>query len=78
MLISPSLFIVILFLPVVAAAAIAVEDGPMIHHTGHSGTAVQNQVVRRQQGLFDITTEADMVQVLISDRRPVHCGILTG
>jgi hypothetical protein len=78
--ISSRFVVVIFFLPVTAAVVIitaaAVEDSSMVHHTDHSGTTVQKQVASRQQRLFDVATKADMVQVLVSDRRSVHCGVL--
>lgn len=71
----PPRFVLVLFLPVVTATA---EDDPMVHHTRHSGPTVQKQVACRQHGLFNVTTEADMVQILVSNRRSVHCGVLAG
>jgi hypothetical protein len=63
MLISPTLVLVFVFLPVVVTVTVAVaaEDSPMMHHTGRSGTTVQKQIASRQQRLFDITTETDIV-----------------
>lgn len=83
MVISSRFVVAIFFLPVAAAivvtaAAAAVEDSSMVHHTDRSGTTVQKQVACRQQRLFDVATKADMVQVLVSNRRPVHCGVLAG
>lgn len=74
-LISPRLVVFVFLLSVVATAA---QDCPMVHHARRSGTAVQKQVGCRQHGLFYVATETDMVQVLVSDRRPVHCGVLAG
>lgn len=75
-LISPTLVLVVFFLPVVVVVATAAEDCPMVHHAGRSGTTIQKQVACRQHGLFYVTTEADMVQILVSDRRSVHCRVL--
>lgn len=75
--ISSRFVVVILFLPVAVVAA-AVDDNAMVHHTDRSGTTVQKQVASRQQRLPDVATKADMVQVLVSDRRSVHCGVLAG
>jgi len=79
--ISSRFVVVIFFLPVTAAVMVinaAVEDSSMVHHTDRSGTTVQKQVASRQQRLFNVATKADMVQVLVSDRRSVHCGVLAG
>lgn len=80
MLISMRLLLLFFFLSVVVAVAatITVDDSPMVHHTGRSGTTVQKKIASRQKRLFDVTTEADIVQFLVSDRRPVHCGVLAG
>lgn len=77
MVISSRFVVVILFLPVAVVAA-AVYDSAMVHHTDRSGTTVQKQVASRQQRLSDVATKADMVQVLVSDRRSVHSGVLAG
>lgn len=76
--ISSRFVVVILFLPVAVVAAVTVEDSAMVHHTDRSGSTVQKQVASRQQRLSDVATKADMVQVLVSDRRSVHCGVLAG
>ena len=89
-MISSGFVVVIIFLPVsvvvvvvvvvvvATAAAAAVEDRSMVHHTDRSGATVKKQVTSRQQRLFDVATKADMVQVLVSDGRSVHCGVLAG
>ena len=73
LLIPPSLFFLFFIFPVIITMVV---DCPMVHHSGHSGTTVQKQVACRQQGLFDITTETDVVEILVSDGRPIYCRIL--